>query len=122
MNHSDIDKLVQNFIVDTAKGPVDNRVQQVVVRLLGDLFKAIEDLDLQPSEVWKGIEFFAEAGARHELGLLAPGLGLERFLDIRADEAEARAGHVQRAFDGARGAAGVAGLCAARRRHRGKGG
>ena len=32
MNHSDIDKLVQNFIVDTAKGPVDNRVQQVVVR------------------------------------------------------------------------------------------
>lgn len=92
MNHSDIDKLVNNFIVDTARGPVDKRVQQVVVRLVGDLFKAIEDLDLQPSEVWKGIEFLAEAGARHELGLLAPGLGLERFLDIRADEAEARAG------------------------------
>jgi catechol 1,2-dioxygenase len=92
MTHSDIDKVVQNFIVDTAKGPVDKRVQQVVVRLVGDLFKAIEDLDLQPTEVWKGIEFLAEAGARHELGLLAPGLGLERFLDIRADEAEARAG------------------------------
>lgn len=92
MKHSDIDKLVNNFIVDTARGPVDKRVQQVVVRLVGDLFKAIEDLDLQPSEVWKGIEFLAEAGARHELGLLAPGLGLERFLDIRADEAEARAG------------------------------
>jgi catechol 1,2-dioxygenase len=92
MNHSDIDKLVQNFIVDTAKGPVNERVQQITVRLLGDLFKAIEDLDLSPTEVWKGIEFFAEAGAKHELGLLAPGLGLERFLDIRADEAEARAG------------------------------
>jgi catechol 1,2-dioxygenase len=92
MNHSDIDKLVQNFIVDTAKGPVNPRVQQVTVRLLGDLFKAIEDLDLTPTEIWKGIEFFAEAGANHELGLLAPGIGLERFLDIRADEAEARAG------------------------------
>jgi len=92
MNHTDIDKLVNNFMVDTATGPVDKRVQQVVVRLVGDLFKAIEDLDLQASEVWKGIEFLAEAGARHELGLLAPGLGLERFLDIRADEAEARAG------------------------------
>jgi catechol 1,2-dioxygenase len=92
MNHSDIDKLVQNFIVDTAKGPVNERVQQVTVRLLGDLFKAIEDLDLTPTEIWKGIEFFAEAGANHELGLLAPGIGLERFLDIRADEAEARAG------------------------------
>jgi catechol 1,2-dioxygenase len=92
MTHSDIDKVVQNFIVDTAKGPVDKRVQQVVVRLVGDLFKAIEDLDLQPTEVWKGIEFLAEAGARHELGLLAPGLGLERFLDIRADEAEQKAG------------------------------
>jgi catechol 1,2-dioxygenase len=92
MNHSDIDKLVQNFIVDTARGPVNERVQQVTVRLVGDLFKAIEDLDLSATEIWKGIEFFAQAGANHELGLLAPGIGLERFLDIRADEAEARAG------------------------------
>jgi len=92
MKHAEIEQLVKNFIVDTARGPVDARVQQVVVRLLGDLFKAIEDLDLQASEIWKGIEYIAEAGAAHELGLLAPGLGLERFIDIRADEADARAG------------------------------
>jgi catechol 1,2-dioxygenase len=92
MNHSDIEKLVNNFVVDTARGPVDERVQQVVVRLLGDVFKAIEDLDLSATEVWKGIEYLAEAGATHELGLLAAGLGLERFLDIRADEAEAKLG------------------------------
>ncbi|HJU49209.1 MAG TPA: catechol 1,2-dioxygenase, partial [Pseudogulbenkiania sp.] len=47
---------------------------------------------LSPSEVWKGLEYFAEAGATHELGLLAAGLGLERFVDIRMDEAEAKAG------------------------------
>jgi catechol 1,2-dioxygenase len=92
MNHQQIDQLVRTFIVDTAKGAVDARIQQVVVRLLGDLFKAVEDLDLTPSEIWKGIEYFADAGASHELGLLAAGLGLERFLDIRADEADARAG------------------------------
>lgn len=39
--------------MSTAKGEVDARVQQIVVRLLGDLFQAIEDLDIQPSEVWK---------------------------------------------------------------------
>jgi catechol 1,2-dioxygenase len=92
MNHSDIEKLARNFVVDTAKGPVDERVQQVTLRLLTDVFKAVEDLDLSASEVWKGIEYLAEAGATQELGLLAAGLGLERFLDIRADEAEAKLG------------------------------
>jgi catechol 1,2-dioxygenase len=92
MTHTEIDALVKSFLVDTATGPVNPRVQQVTVRLVSDLFKAIEDLDLQPSEIWKGLEYLAEAGATHELGLLAPGIGLERFIDIRADEADAKAG------------------------------
>ncbi|MCW3478418.1 catechol 1,2-dioxygenase [Neisseriaceae bacterium JH1-16] len=92
MTHAEIDALVQSFLIDTATGEANPRVQQVVVRLVGDLFKAIEDLDLQPSEIWKGLEYLAEAGASHELGLLAPGIGLERFIDIRADEAEAKLG------------------------------
>jgi catechol 1,2-dioxygenase len=92
MTHAEIDALVKSFLIDTATGEVNPRVQQVVVRLVGDLFKAIEDLDLQPSEIWKGLEYLAEAGASHELGLLAPGIGLERFIDIRADEAETKAG------------------------------
>ncbi|MBI3143924.1 MAG: catechol 1,2-dioxygenase [Pseudogulbenkiania sp.] len=92
MTHAEIDALVKSFLVDTATGEVNPRVQQIAVRLTSDLFKAIEDLDLTPSEVWKGLEYFAEAGATHELGLLAPGIGLERFIDIRTDEAEARAG------------------------------
>lgn len=92
MNHADIDTLVKNWIVDAADRPANPRVQQVVTRLMGDLCKAIEDLDLSPSEVWSGIAYMSAAGAANELGLLAAGLGLERFLDIRADEAEARAG------------------------------
>ncbi|WP_322842880.1 dioxygenase, partial [Acinetobacter sp. V2] len=75
MNRQQIDALVKQMNVDTAKGEVDARVQQIVVRLLGDLFQAIEDLDIQPSEVWKGLEYFTDAGQANELGLLAAGLG-----------------------------------------------
>ncbi|MDX3907528.1 MAG: catechol 1,2-dioxygenase [Pigmentiphaga sp.] len=92
MTHAEIDKLVRGFIVDTATADANPRVQEVVVRLLSDLFKAIEDLDLSPTEIWKGLEYIAESGATQEIGLLAAGLGLERFIDIRADEAEAKAG------------------------------
>lgn len=92
MNHADIETLAKNWVVDAASKPADPRVQQVVVRLLGDLCKAIEDLDISPSEFWSGVSYMSAAGAANELGLLAAGLGLERFLDIRADEAEAKAG------------------------------
>ena len=92
MNRQEIDALVKKMNVDTATGPVDERVQQIVVRLLGDLFQAIEDLDISQTELWKGLEYFTDAGKANELGLLAAGLGLEHFLDLRADEADAKAG------------------------------
>ncbi|MCG2571964.1 catechol 1,2-dioxygenase [Acinetobacter sp. ME22] len=92
MNHQEINQLVKQMNVDTATGEVDQRIQDIVVRLVSDLFKAIEDLDIQPSEVWKGIEYFTDAGKANELGLLAAGLGLEHYLDVRADEADAKAG------------------------------
>ncbi len=92
MNRQQIDALVNKMNVDTATGPVDARVQQIVVRLLGDLFEAIEDLDISQSELWKGLEYFTDAGQANELGLLAAGLGLEHYLDLRADEADAKAG------------------------------
>lgn len=94
MTHNEIDDLVKSWIIDTATGPVNPRVQQVVFGLVSALCKTIEDLDIQATEFWSGLEYLREAGVRNELGLLAPGLGLERFLDIRADEAEAKAGLV----------------------------
>ena len=92
MNHQEIDQLAKAWIVDAADRPANPRVQAIVLRLVADLCKAMEDLDIQPSEFWKGVEFLTNAGKNNELGLLTPGLGLERFMDIRADEAEARAG------------------------------
>jgi catechol 1,2-dioxygenase len=92
MNRQQIDALVKEMNIDTATGPVDARVQQIVVRLLGDLFQAIEDLDISQTELWKGLEYFTDTGQANELGLLAAGLGLEHYLDLRADEADAKAG------------------------------
>ena len=92
MNRQEIDTLVKQMNINTATGEVDQRLQTIIVRLLGDLFQAIEDMDIQPSEVWKGLEYFTDAGQANELGLLAAGLGLEHYLDLRADEADAKAG------------------------------
>lgn len=64
------------------------RVQQIVSRLLGDLFKAIDDLDITPDEIWAGVHYFNKLGRDGEAALLAAGLGLEKFLDIRMDEAD----------------------------------
>lgn len=92
MNRQEINTLVKQMNVDTATGKVNPRVQQIVVRLVEDLFQAIEDLDISQSELWKGLEYLTDAGQANELGLLAAGLGLEHYLDLRADEADAKAG------------------------------
>jgi len=69
--------------VDAGNG--DARFQQIVFRLLGDLFKAIDDLDITPDEVWAGINYLNKLGQDGEAALLAAGLGLEKYLDIRMD-------------------------------------
>ena len=92
MNHAEIEALAHKWVVEAADRPANPRVRQVVVRLLGDLCKAIEDLDVTPNEFWSGVAYLSAAGASNELGLLAAGLGVEHFLDLRADEAEKKAG------------------------------
>ncbi|CAG4916835.1 catechol 1,2-dioxygenase [Paraburkholderia gardini] len=63
----------------------DARAKQIVHRLLGDLFKAIDDLDMTPDEIWAGVRYFNKLGQDGEAALLAAGLGLEKYLDIRMD-------------------------------------
>lgn len=64
------------------------RAKQIVQRLLGDLFKAIDDLDMTPDEIWAGVHYFNKLGQDGEAALLAAGLGLEKYLDIRMDAAD----------------------------------
>jgi catechol 1,2-dioxygenase len=68
------------------------RVKQVVHRILSDVFRMIEDLDLKPDEVWAGVNYLNDVGGRSEAALLAAGLGLEHFLDLRLDEQDAQLG------------------------------
>lgn len=67
------------------------RAKQIAHRLLSDLFKAIDDLDMTPDEVWAGVHYFNKLGQDGEAALLAAGLGLEKYLDIRMDAADREA-------------------------------
>ncbi|MDR5739225.1 MULTISPECIES: catechol 1,2-dioxygenase [unclassified Caballeronia] len=67
------------------------RVKQITHRLLSDLFKAIDDLDITPDEIWAGVHYFNKLGKDGEAALLAAGLGLEKYLDIRMDAADREA-------------------------------
>lgn len=68
------------------------RTTAIVNRIVGDLFHTIEDLDVQPEEFWAAVHYLTIAGQSGEWGLIAAGLGFEHFLDLRMDEAEAKAG------------------------------
>ena len=92
MDRQTIDALVTRFETTGVTGPGNPRVKAVVKRLLTDLMYAMEDLDISPEEFWTGLNYLGEAGKRGELGLIVPGVGLEHFMDLRLDEAEAKAG------------------------------
>jgi hypothetical protein len=78
------------------------RGKQIVHRLLSDLFKAIDDLDMTPDEIWAGVHYFNKLGQDGEAALLAAGLGLEKYLDIRmdAEDKEADIGGTPRTIEG----------------------
>jgi catechol 1,2-dioxygenase len=76
--------------LDTDSG--DARVKRIVHRVVSDLFRTIEDFDVQPDEFWSAMGYLTALGQANEVGLLVPGLGLETFLDLRMDEAERKAG------------------------------
>ncbi|CAB3745528.1 Catechol 1,2-dioxygenase 1 [Paraburkholderia sediminicola] len=61
------------------------RTKQITHRLLSDLFRVIDDLDMTPDEIWAGVNYFNRLGQDGEAALLAAGLGLEKYLDIRMD-------------------------------------
>lgn len=68
------------------------RFKQILHRLLSDLFKAIDDLDITPDEVWAGVNYLNRLGTDGESALLAAGLGLEKYIDIRLDAEDKQIG------------------------------
>ncbi|MBK6411674.1 catechol 1,2-dioxygenase [Sphingopyxis sp.] len=74
--------------VDAEAG--DPRLKQIMRRMLADLFATIDAFDISEDEFWHALHFAQQAAP--EFGLIVPGIGLERFLDIRADRKAAAAG------------------------------
>jgi len=68
------------------------RVKQIMLRLINDAAKLIEDLEISEDEFWKTVDYLNRLGGRNEVGLLVPGLGLEHFLDVLQDAKDAEAG------------------------------
>ncbi|HEX9152848.1 MAG TPA: catechol 1,2-dioxygenase [Flavobacterium sp.] len=92
MTRAQIDGLLQKIeSTEKVEGGSD-RAKAIVNRILRDLFYTIEDLDIQPDEIWTAVNFLTQAGQNGEYGLIAAGLGLEHFLDLRMDEEEEKAG------------------------------
>ncbi|MBQ0218539.1 catechol 1,2-dioxygenase [Alcaligenes faecalis] len=61
------------------------RVKQIMYRIISDLFKTIEDLEITNDEYWAAVAYLNRLGTASEAGLLSPGLGFDRFLDMRMD-------------------------------------
>ncbi len=69
------------------------RLKQIVLRILQDSAKLIEDLAISDDEFWKAVDYLNCLGSRGEAGLLMAGLGLEHFLDLLSDARDSQAGH-----------------------------
>ncbi|RYE92727.1 MAG: catechol 1,2-dioxygenase [Oxalobacteraceae bacterium] len=88
-------KQVQDFLRTVANldGEGGNtRLKQLVHRIVSDLFRTIEDFDLTPDEIWAGVNYLDKLGRDGEAALLAAGIGLEHYIDLRLDEEDRLAG------------------------------
>lgn len=89
MSKQSIEALIKQ-IEGTETAVADERIKAIINRVVSDLFHTIEEFDVSPSEFWTALNFLGAGGK--EFGLIAAGLGFERLLDVRMDEAEAKAG------------------------------
>lgn len=81
----------------------DDRFKAILTQLLGDVCRTIDKFDVTDEEFWQAVNYLNVLGERKEVALLAAGLGLEHFLDMRADakaEAEGTAGGTPRTIEG----------------------
>src|SRR5690554_3798458 len=70
----------------------NSRAKKIIHRLMSDIFQIIEDLDVTPEEVWRAVYYINDLGSQREASLLAPGIGLDKYLDIRMDAEDAAIG------------------------------
>lgn len=70
------------------------RTKLIVLRLLQETVKLIEELEITDDEFWGCVEYVNRLGRNNEAGLLVAGLGVEHFLDLLHDARQAAGGKV----------------------------
>ncbi len=88
-------QIMQHFLnitcgEDTASG--NSRHKKIVRKIVADLCATIDEFDISDEEFWQAINYINRLGESKETALLAAGIGLEHFLDIRADIKQQQAG------------------------------
>lgn len=68
----------------------DPRLKAITRDLLEAVMVAIEKYDISDSEFWQALMFLQEGAV--EFGLIAPGVGIEHFIDLHMDAKDAEAG------------------------------
>jgi len=91
VNAPEVKDLIRRVAGYDQKGG-DQRLKQIIERVVTDMCRTIEDFDVTPSEFWTACGYITRLGQAKEVGLLVPGLGIEHFLDLFMDEKERRAG------------------------------
>src|SRR5215510_3399342 len=66
------------------------RLKAITRDLLQAIMTIIEKHDVSESEFWRAVNFLQEGAS--EFGLIAPGVGLEHFLDLHMDAKDSAAG------------------------------
>jgi len=71
----------------------DPRLKKIIHHLLGDICNLIDKYDVSQEEFWQAVNYLHFLGSRQEAALLAAGLGLEHYLDIREDARDEQQGY-----------------------------
>lgn len=69
----------------------NERFKAIIHRLLENICTLIDDYNVTEEEFWHAVNYLHALGGRQEAALLAAGLGLEHFLDLRQDAIDAAA-------------------------------
>ena len=81
-------------LLDRASGMNESggnvRLKGITRDLLEAIMRVIEKHDISESEFWQAVKFLQNGAS--EFGLIAPGIGLEHFLDLHMDAKDAEAG------------------------------
>ncbi len=92
MDQTVIDKTLELIKSQEKAGEGNERVKEIVNRLLEDLFNAMADLDITSEEMWIACDWLTQAGKNNEWGLIFAGLGIEKFIDVKMDWEDEQAG------------------------------